>query len=716
MRKLFILAAAVLSLLPLRLSACGAEEYPWDGVATFRIVTPYADDDTSYRNATLKETVAFWHKYLGGRVAKTDIESFFNDATLESYTTGEHARHPFAVAVKANSYTDKYMKACLTLQQYVEQTWEYEAPGEDFAHQALAIVRTMGPAPAAFQYRATLLSMRINAALHRYDQNIVLWTTTASKCPDAALKQRMQGYLAGAYYHQNKFSQALPIFYSVGDQMSIKWCLSHLCGYRGLSNLSASQNPNDRIATLHILQDYVNYFWYACHSDSEIYRMGNVDFSDVRRDGHNVLNLCFSMIEKGGADKVAWQSAAAYMKMAEGDFDTGLRLALEAQKAGGDAEQRENCNRLVMLGRLLLAQSNAQALETGELVADYEKLLDKAEKELRAEKKRVGNDDIPSYEHCLNYCFLMRTYQPHLLAYLTANNMHQGRLVVLNNADYLTETTLDYGADTWGCDYFTTMDREMSTDDVIAFYQTLKTKNATDMLAQMMLKTVKGDEQVLIDLIGTKLMRDGKYGQAISYFEQLKPEFIKKMNVSPYLAVRKFDEKAPFWRTQRKEPDWEAEGTSRNVKLEFCRDMAQRIAQLATLKGEKKAKMELSMAARMFQGSSVGDLWMVSEYGWSYYDQQPNMLCAQARIQLNHALEDVESDELRSQIYFGLASVPAPGEPFYTMTWDWDKETYNYTFNMFSPQRDAYEWLTFHRSPIDYVSKCDVLRAYARMR
>lgn len=716
MKKRLIAVMALLMCMATHIWACWTPA-EYEGGTSFRIVQPFPDFNSAYTNSTLGETVNFWFGYFKKSIKQDVIRDFFKEAPYDALDNENFASNPFAVAVKKDANASKYLRACLMLQGDTEERWEYRPEG-DCLGEAASMLKQMNSMPEVFASRVALLKMRVYTAQKDYEKVEKVWNSEGKSCSDKALQNRMRGYYAGVLYKQGKLTEAMSIYAELGDQVSMRWCVSKFIGYKGIKQLSEMQTADANVALQYALQDYVNYYWHK-GGDSFYYDEEDLErvVGDVQKDANRMKQFCAEMAEKS-SDKMIWLSALSWMELADGNNAEALSHAQQACKQKGTVLQKENAERILMLANLRNAPivMNEKVLKA--LANDFQTLCTRSEEEIASKDAKVSPDDLTyRYDNvafCPNYCFLMDTYKPALDEYFKKNHLVHGQVIADNMCDQILSKSYEGAASKWQQNWFEALDSSFGLEDVASFCEAIKKKKFADAFAQQLGKKFDCDTQVLNDLVGTKCMREGKYGQALNYLNQLTPNYITSTNYRAYLATRNFGYKVMFQRSQYKEVDEEMiVPTATNFKAEFCKDMVDRINALSSLTGDEKAKAEIEMAHRMFQASNMGDLWALSEFGWSSANTTPNKLCAQARVQLNNALKDCQSEAVRFDVYYGLASVPT-GEPFWSLDYDWDEQVSVYKFTRFHPSRAAFDYLVSHRNVRDIVSTCDVLRNYAK--
>ena len=714
--------------MPTRVAACFSDP-SWSWGPTFQIVKAYNNDDLAFRSTSLNETVDFWYGYLRHSVDREIILTFFQSADIDNWEEDQKS-NAFVQKLKADAFALKYLKACLQLQSGTSESWDYSA-NEAMRAAAAKSVAQMQTVPAAFKYRVALLKMRLYASQDDHDKIFKVWSLDGQNCPDAALKKRLDGYYASALYAEGRYKEAMAIYTAIGDERSMNMCISHYAGYEGIKQLAEEGDQSQML--YYAIQDYANHYCvslYNQYEDDEYYQSEEYieEAKDQRQEADRIKQLCRA--HQNDKDKQVWLSLMAWMELTDKHNAEALDLALKVLREKVDDMQRDNAQRIVMLARLRMASSVANEKEAKQFADDFMALCNLSKQELNT-PYTVNEDNYYSIyqdeefcNHRPNFCFLMSTYSPVLVKYFKSQHLVHSQFC----AQMLTEevermyysTNPDYiemmKANALGTNWFHTLNDEASPADISSLMTALETKKSTEAFAKNLLKNCEYDKQAFNDLMGTKLLRSGQYAEAIGYLQTLLSDYISGNAYQLYLAIRSYKSELPFKRCQYRDPYFDDEPTTnnRNYKLEFCQKMVDLKQKMQAANGEEKAKLEIEMAGRMYQASSHGDLWALSNYSWSAYKSEDDALCTQARSILHNALSDCTSKQTRLLVYYGLAAIPAGKEPFYALEYDWESEQFKYSFTKeYHPARQAYDYLKAHASESPLTSECDVIKWYA---
>lgn len=724
MKRLFLLFLAALCLHNIQTKACLFDD-SWYWRNSFLIVKPYSNCDDCFRGSTFGETVDFWYRQLGGKVTKQNIQSYFEGASYNSFDEDLRV-NPFLLEVKKDAFALKYLKACLQLQSSTEESWDYER-SEDGLHAAAQTLRTFTSVPSNFIYRVALLKMRVYAAQKDYRLVLQVWNTTAKNCTDESMKRRLMGYYAYALYSQKNYKEALRIYTAIGDERSMNMCISHFAGYANMKKLADEAQPGDE-TLYYAMQDFANNYCWGNEEEAYLSEDQLQERRDKRSEANRLKQLCREHIN--GKDKAMWLNFWAWLELCDSNNAQAMQIAEQAVAAKGTALQQENAQRILMLARVRQASVFTNENELRQMAEDYRSLLALAEKEIKtptatkeAYYKGSYLGEETSYQNP-NFCFMVDTYHNALQEYFTKQKLFQASICEMILTQQMRENfyKAQYEASQEGSlftdcggEWFSKLNNQASISELHAWMEALKNKKGSDAFTNSLIKRCDCSELQLNDLMGTKLMRNGKYSEALPYLKALTADYIRSVRYQNYLSVRRYNKARPFDRTQYQEvDDYQRSVDSRNYKAEFCQKMVDDILRVSSLSGDEKARLEMDMAGRLFQASSEGDLWAIGDFAWSAERSGEDLFCNQSRNMLRKALSDCTSGPTKLMIYYGLAAVPAGEDPFYTLDYDWDAKTYTYTFEMFHPAREAYDYLRIHRSESQLTSRCDVLKWYSR--
>lgn len=209
------------------------------------------------------ETIDFWYDYCGGMVLKKDIREFLYNATYYAFLRGaETDNFSKYLRTEFKSEAIDFLADCLLFNEelayYHNEEWDYTTPhsNERFKMVVDDIDISKCPSDSPLHPRYVFLKMRGEMAMRDWDKVVGLWNNYGKNTISSALRDRMEGYYAGALYHLGRPEEAIDVFYRLGDNNSILWCMSDMIGIDGLNKLY-ERNPHST-ALLYVMQDYIN--------------------------------------------------------------------------------------------------------------------------------------------------------------------------------------------------------------------------------------------------------------------------------------------------------------------------------------------------------------------------------------------------------------------------------------------------------------------------
>ncbi len=718
------MAAAAVSLLaifnPSEPAACGWEpSYSASRYPAFLLTdTPVSyprDSDVSY------ETVAFWEEYVGNRVDYSDIRDFFNTATYTSVARRTD-RNPFFLYLVKNNKTaairflEKSIQFNEALAARTDESWDYRKP-DDSRLGAIAAGITIPAKTSPLFGRYVFLAMRVNSALKRYDEVVSLWNRYSPSIPDGALKERMRGYLGGAYYYQKNYVDAISIFAENGDAASLNWCLSHLVGTDNLEKLFR-HDPNS-IAVQYVLQDYMNYLWLLRLNRAREFNFampGNPYRNSETEDDTDLASECRrflpladkAMADPKVSDPMMWATAKAFALNMMGNGDEAKSAIARAAGLKGTQAMKSNMERV----RLWIDFSNLNESDTKEsasVAERYNALYARAAGEAPVAANRPV-DFPPSY--IANYTFLADFLVPYAaiiyrntpryaraLAMMEGiRNMNMGETYSYFNPEKLPTASLPASA-------------------IAALLEMAADPAKLSPLDKAILSGAHLNMNPIYDSMGRIELSRGNYAKALDYFEKIDPFWISRQSYYPYLQIRYNAPSVPFKRRDSRDLDADSISNpeSHNYRADLCRKLIYLKKTFQSTAGEAKAIAGYNYAAALFQASAQGDLWALSDNCWSTTTPSDSLSRLADRI-LAESVTYAENPTLKGQILFAKAGIRAPKpddnylpQPFYLTSeghYQWNRPT--------KSQMEAYaELARLYPSIKDpQIKGCDVLKAY----
>lgn len=572
-----------------------------------------------------------------------------------------------------------------------------------------------------------LLAMRTLMIMKDYPNIIKWWETRVSKESQSVFKDMAKGIYAHALLNTGKKREACEIYAELGDMRSIKWIMQD---NRDLEGIKAEYKANPNSPTLvYLVQDYVNNAqstleglrgMEASLASGYAYEGFENELKEARRTAAN-LGQFIPFAQQVVKDKktqvpALWMSAAGHLNALLGNNKEGIEMLDKAMKLKGTQRMLDNARVCRLMATVSDAQPTTQYKEylLGEL-----KWLQKVESQEFEEAFHYGNTDNHYSEMLNNLCY----------DYLGPKFIKQGdtnlAMLLMSWCDYHEDNLYD-GFDNY--EYTYSRDNYWAVDSLTSAqmiqYQKYLNGVAKGKLEQYLIENGNqeqyGNDWYFADQIGTKLIREGRFEEAIPWLEKVDPDYYSSLKISAYMAHRTYKKPRWFFRQTDVTADEEPTRVTVNQKLDFCRDMVKTINEVATTNGEKRAKAKYNLAMMYFQASCKGNCWYLSRYANSVYDEPVEYpgekdLVGEAVRLLDEAATEATSFELKQQSLYASAYIPW-GKPYLSYEYDadynqiprYDKSTHDYTAH----QALANFYMANRKQCSSYVSRCDVLTKF----
>lgn len=572
-----------------------------------------------------------------------------------------------------------------------------------------------------------LLAMRTLMIMKDYPNILKWWETRVSKQPQSVFKNMAKGIYAHALLNTGKKREACEIYAELGDMRSIKWIVQDK---RNLEGIKAEYKENPNSPTLvYLVQDYVNNAqstlgglqgMEASLASGYTYEGFENEVKEARRTAANLGQFIpfAQQVVKEKKTKVPalWMSAAGHLNALLGNNKEGIEMLDKAMKLKGTQRMLDNARVCRLMATVKDAQPTQQYKEylLGEL-----KWLEQVEVAEFEEAFHYGNTDNHYSEMLNNLCY----------DYLGPKFIKQGDpnlgVLLMSWCDYHEHNLYD-GYDnyayTYARDNYWAVD-SLTSSQMIA-YQKYLNGGANGKLEQYLIDNGNleqyGNDWYFADQIGTKLIREGRFEEAIPWLEKVNIDYYSSLKISAYMAHRTYKKPRWFFRQTDVTADEEPTPVTTNQKLDFCRDMVKTINQVASTSGEKRAQAKYDLASMYYQASCKGNCWYLSRYANSIYDEPLEYsgekdLVGEAVRLLQEAANEATSFDLKQQSLYANAFIPW-GKPYVTYTYDadynqiphYDKASHEYT----AMSSLANFYMANRRQCSSYVSRCDVLTKF----
>lgn len=598
------------------------------------------------------------------------------------------------------------LNAFLDICDQLQETWTYPTKEQLAARKTtLQNMKT-----AAANYRGArlrsqyaLLAMRANMLLKDHQANLAYWKSKSGNLPDNIYKEMMRNIYAGALFHTGNKKEAFEIYAEQGDQVSIRWAMRKYRNLAGIQNIY-SENPN--AATLYYLvQDFVNNVQESIDTDDPEW-IKNIDHVQIKA-GEAMQFVEFA--EKAAAnsavsDQCLWKTAAALTTYLLGNRKQAAQAIEQAMKLNGSQRTKDNarCVRLLVLA--------GDPGVKGKFLRTEMEWLD-------AKVAAEGKDD---------YCFTNardRILHQSLIERYQRTGNQEMVLAVQSLGDFHNEES-EYWNTRYSSDFNIVLD-SMDASQLKKFYSFISSSRK-DPLESYVTGKVYKDANYFNDMIGTKLLAQNAFEEAIPYFEKIPLSFFCGQNISYYAANR--DWTVPRWLKRQRMPEGDNDGPNsgkltENKKLKFCREMLDlKSRHDLAANGPERNKLAYQLAVRYQQASLRGDCWYLTGYGWSVDGELMPWQANFEKLAADYLSENktVSDFKLRTESIYALAYLAYDG-PWAESSYDWQTEQTNYDPRPGTHQFKALTELSqFARQNASrmpaYVTKCDVLKEFRKLQ
>lgn len=659
--------------------------------------------------AYLYDINRYWMEYAGEKdFSWVNYYSWNSDAVLEA----------------AQRKGDREMEAYLTLlnkyievgEKYSEESWEYPTK-QQFSTLRQTLVGVLNAAKAyrgsALRSQYVLLQMRANMMLGYDKANIALWNSTASRLKPSVWREAMRNIYARALMKCGQRQRAFDIYAEQGDVKSIKYVMRN---YRNLAGIKTVYAQNHNAPSLeYLVQDFVNNVQETLdqtdveYSDEEFFdyigakKIDMLDANAFVRFANDVAKV------KNVKSPCLWFAAASMVDFLLGNQQQAVNEAEQAVNAAGTQRMKDNARAI----RLLVStRSNSPSKEYSDFLATEFKWLDAKIVEERGTtgiyvnhytdvKNRVVHASLEPlyrkaglYNQALSLCAMMSSNESELSENDDANIIYSAF-----------------------SDYFCAMD-SLSADRLVDYYAYISSPH-NDVFESYVCRQTYRDSDYFNDLIGTKLIAEGRFADAMDYLEKVSLSFLGRQRISVYSSRRHYDVERWFNRQIVEDDDYEPVAVSNNQKLEFCLDMTERLSKYRLAReGEDKCQMAYDLAVRLYQASCYGDCWYLSHYGYSVLDSARVQELDFARETLNYLNVAKRSNNLQLRYKSIYASAFIPTEPWFVEGFDSD---YNFVTAVCPHSRqyaalaelDAFS-CSYPQNIDRYAQRCDVLSHFRK--
>jgi len=452
--------------------------------------------------------------------------------------------------------------------------------------------------------RYMLMAMRCMFQLNQLDACMAYWEKSGSKAADAACRNTMKGLYAGALYKKNRQDEAALIYMELGDRQSLKCCLNDERDYAGIEKIYKKDNNSPLLNFL--IEDFVNMYQENTDGDCSVWDY----FSIPNNEAKQFVELAQKVISgKKTNNPLMWAEAAALVSSYMGDNATAEKLLAQCDKMDGSQRLKDNL-RLIKFYQFINTKSYKEKPDY--VVQEFKWLKDK--------------DNVPFFNDARN-----RIYQ-------LLNDRLEG--------DFCTQYLMYPG------EYKL---YEAPTDKVLALRNFLKNSKKFDAFQKYCVASHDCNVQdaAFDDVLGTNCIAAMDFDKAIEYLQKVQPSYYNKMCLSNYFNNR--DYTIPAWDKVQDAVEDSPTQASRNLRLDYCKDMKALLAKYNAAKGDEKCALAYKLAVMYHAASQWGPCWFMGKYFWSTYyskdDAVNNAYEAKTREYLEIAAKSGDKDIKYSAIY-----------------------------------------------------------------
>lgn len=685
------------------------------------------------------ETDKFWQQYLGD----TNASYQWSREEIMEKVRQKKDTEMLAYCRRLNSYLD-------TKIDYND--WDY--PSKEKIAKRDATLRNLLQAAKTYKGKRlrsqyALMHMRALFGLKRYSEAMAYWQTTGKRLPQGCYRDIMRNIYAGCLWRTGKKHEAIDIYAAQEDYQSLKYCVR---GYRNLEGIQKVYAADPNSPTLnYLVQDFVNNVqetmdvfefhrspWFAPGYDDEktmAEYMKDIDAKKITTAEADRFIAFARTVASGGktTSPCLWQTAIGCIEHQTGRYTEAKGDLMKALAMDGTQRMKDNA-RAIYAANSIFAEPRTDSYDrwlTGEL-----QWLDGKSAEDRKSLTLYETDHYRDVIERMVYNGLVPKYMQsgNTNTALVLLSMMNDTDPVSNGFDARRQAPTDDEM-VWNMDYsnayFYAMD-SLSVDTLIAYSEYLKHQPA-DPLENYAWQQAYCDSNYYNDIIGTRLLAQGRFAEAVPWLEKVSAAFLNTQNIRPYAYFCDYNKERWMGKQRVKLPEYpiaENEGNvvelTANKKLQYCRDMLSLQQEYALMReGEERMAKAYRLATLWYQGSYEGDCWWLAQYGISETQDSAKAgtldFVAKAVSLLDESVQGADF-QLKEKSLYALAFI-RHGEPWYLTGWDDNTDQYYDLQNLrVLPQSAQYRAMlrlsAFYRDNASrtdsFITKCDILKRFMK--
>lgn len=560
-------------------------------------------------------------------------------------------------------------RSCSNIRSMYDSKWYYPTKEHDVVICSLEEVLSEALAYKGekLKDRYALQAARAMFTLGRFRQMTDWWESVKDDLQDGAIKDSIEGYVAGALFRTGDEKTALEYYTEIGDVSSIIFCLKKKGVYEGDMSLLkyASEHCPDAEGVIGILQEYVTglerYGW----------------FKEKHKETEEFYEMC-TKAAKRSKKPALWLYTAAFLKNQAGQPYVASNILNQAEKCNASTFLAESTKvlRIIIDAQIYPYDKAYESKLLNELRWLDNKILSDITENVREETA-----GIYSLKFCYSYyywndmmrrlvlgtvCPRMREAGKTPLALLLANyadnrlmmsvdriNVYDdGKVLPIELGEYRTSGRYFNDFD-FSNHYFRMMD-EVPLNHLVQYEALLM--NPSSPIERFLKERSYVSHDYLMDIIGTRFIREQKYQSAVRYLSRVSDDYENRLNTAAYMDLDPFDIKKHIIRR------------SNGYKLNFARKMVDydHIIQSCSdddIRGEAMIKTGLGVR------SSFTSCWALTHYSKSEYNPWFEDQYTLDRISRSHAiiekgLNTIRDPELAARYYRVLCQWRTAAEKF----------------------------------------------------
>lgn len=502
--------------------------------------------------AYLYDIASYWQKYAGNTSSVNLSFYRWNKEDIKKVAQSKKDAGMLSYLRNLNAYLD----ACEKLNP---NAWNYASKQERLQiQQSLTRLNNAAKIYKGTQLKSqyALLRMRTNMMKGFHQQNITYWNAIAVRLPKSPWREAMRNIYARALWKTGRHQQALDIYAEQGDMASIRVLARN---YRNLAGIQSTylKNPNSAMLT-YLVQDFVN----NCQQTIDSRSKEQIDKKWIeeigakviyQKEALNFITFANKVIAEGKTQNPClWRSATAMLHYLYGYQREAWKESTEAITLDGTQRMKDNARAI----RLLVSTRNAQVDSDYPqyLVGEFKWLNEMA----KGENPRKNDSTNPDNHYVevkerVAYRALYNRFKTMADKAKKENQQEAGR-------DYENMATAMYGMMDA---YMRTFYKEQQDEEYIsrylysseyalrldslsaqqlADYYRFITSPHQDAFQQYVCQSLYRNADFFKDMIGTKYLAEGNFGEAArtgeADFAAIAQKYLKVSKQSSNLTLR----------------------------------------------------------------------------------------------------------------------------------------------------------------------------------